>query len=79
MALVDRIGWSVLTSGLFLILAAVGSELSGTQANISNNVVNTHATATLVLACFGIVLVANRFVLLSHPSPETGAEVRRDS
>ena len=49
MALVDRIGWSVSTSGLFLILAAVVSEMSGTQANIS-----------------------------SHPSPETGAEVRRD-
>ena len=78
MNLVDRMGWSVLASGLFLILAAVGSELSGTQANVGDNVINTHAPATLVLACLGIVLVANGFVLLSHTERETADETRRD-
>ena len=65
--LVDRMGWSALASGLFLMVAAVGSELSGTEADV-NHVINTHAPATLVLACLGIVLVANGFVLLSHTS-----------
>jgi hypothetical protein len=68
MDLVDRMGWSALASGLFLMVAAVGSELSGTQADVSNHVINTHAPATLVLACLGIVLVANGFVLLAHTS-----------
>jgi hypothetical protein len=79
MELVDRIGWSVLTSGLFLILAAVASELSGTRAGIGGHAVNTHVTATYVLACLGVVLVANGFVLLSYPSPEKRAEDHRGS
>ncbi len=80
MTLVDRMGWSALGSGLFLILAAVGSELSGTQADVSDHVINTHAPATLVLACLGIVLVANGFVLLSHTDAgKGGADAPGDS
>ena len=79
MNLVDRMGWSALASGLFLILAGVVSEASGTQANVSNNVINTHAPATLVLVCLGIVLVANGFVLLSHTESDTSDETHRDS
>jgi hypothetical protein len=78
MNLVDRMGWSALASGLFLVVAAVGSELSGTQANVSDHVINTHAPATLVLACLGIVLVANGFVLLSHRDTDRSDESRRD-
>jgi len=79
MNLVDRMGWSVLGSGLFLVLAAVVSELSGTDATIGGHAVNMHVTATYVLACLGIVLVANGFVLLSHTKPAQGAEDPRDS
>jgi hypothetical protein len=79
MNLVDRMGWSALASGLFLILAAVGSELSGTQATVGDNVINTHAPATLVLTCLGIVLVANGFVLLSHTDAGKGTDASRDS
>jgi hypothetical protein len=78
MNLVDRMGWSALASGLFLVVAAVGSELSGTQANVSDHVINTHAPATLVLACLGIVLVANGFVLLSHRDADRSDESRSD-
>jgi hypothetical protein len=78
MNLVDRMGWSALASGLFLVVAAVGSELSGTQANVSDHVINTHAPATLVLACLGIVLVANGFVLLSHRDTDRSDESRSD-
>jgi hypothetical protein len=78
MNLVDRMGWSALASGLFLVVAAVGSELSGTQANVSDHVINTHAPATLVLACLGIVLVANGFVLLSHRDTDRSDESRSE-
>lgn len=74
MNLVDRMGWSALGSGLFLILAAVVSERTGTQAQVSGTVINTHAPATLVLACLGIVLVANGFVLLSHSDAGKGTD-----
>jgi hypothetical protein len=76
--LVDRIGWSVLSSGLFLVLAAVVSERSGTRANIGGHLVNTHVTATYVLACLGAVLVVNGFVLLSYSGPEEPAGTDRE-
>ena len=66
MDLVERIGWSVGLSGLFLMLAAAASEMTGTDAFIGGHHVNTHVTATWVLACLGLVLAANGIVLLGY-------------
>ena len=64
MELAGRIGWWLGISGVFLVVAAVVCEASGTQADIGGNQVNTHVTATWVLACLGIVLVGNGIALL---------------
>jgi len=79
MDLVERIGWSLLWSGCFLILAAGVAELSGTKANIGGHVVNTHVTATWVLGCLGLVVVANALVVLGGNVPKKDADDQNDS
>ena len=64
MELAGRIGWWLGISGVFLVAAAVVCEASGTQADIGGHQVNTHVTATWVLACLGIVLIGNGIALL---------------
>jgi hypothetical protein len=76
---VERIGWSLLWSGLFLILAAVLAEMSGTKANIGGHVVNTHVTATWVLGCLGLVGFANGLSVLAGNAQKKGADRRRDA
>jgi hypothetical protein len=74
MDLVQRIGWSLLWSGVFLVLAALVSEWSGTRARIGGHVVNTHVTATFVLGSLGLVLVANAFVVFAATTQKKGVE-----
>ena len=78
MDLVERIGWSLLCSGLFLILAAVGAEKTGTQAEIGGHVVNTHVTATWVLGCLGLVVVANGLAVLGGNVQKKNADDQSD-
>ena len=76
MDLVERIGWSVGLSGLFLMLAAAVSEMTGTDAFIGGHHVNTHVTATWVLACLGLVLTANGLVLIGYVSDQKSSAGR---
>jgi F0F1-type ATP synthase membrane subunit c/vacuolar-type H+-ATPase subunit K len=78
MTLVDRMGWSVLGSGLFLGLAAIVSDRTGTHVAVGAatdpHVINTHTPATLVLTFLAVVLVVNGFVLLSYEAGSEGDE-----
>jgi hypothetical protein len=65
MKLAEKLGWSLLTSGLLMIVAAVASNRTGTHAQSTAGEINTHAPATWVLGTLGIVLVINALALFS--------------
>jgi hypothetical protein len=65
MRLAEKLGWSLLTSGLLMIVAAVASNRTGTHAQSTAGEINTHAPATWVLGTLGIVLVINAVALFS--------------
>lgn len=65
MQLLERVGWSLATSGVFMALAAAACQATGTVAlTSSGDSVNTHTPATWVLAVLGVVLLVNGLVLV---------------
>jgi len=68
MGLAGRIGGWLGCSGVFLVVAAFICERTGARAVIGGSSVNTHVTATWVLACLGLVLLGNGIALLVFAS-----------
>ena len=74
MRLAEKLGWTLLSSGLLMIVAAYASHRTGKHALItSGDTINTHAPATWVLATLGIVLVINSLALFAWVSEQKGA------
>jgi hypothetical protein len=79
MELTARIGWWIGLSGIFLVVAAVVCESTGTRARIAGHVVNTHVTATWVLACLGLVLLGNGLALLAFGNARKAGGLQDDT
>jgi thiosulfate reductase cytochrome b subunit len=65
MRLAEKLSWSLLSSGLLMIVLAVASHRTGIHAQVTGGRVNTHAPATWILATFGLVFVINSLALFS--------------
>ena len=65
MRLAEKLAWTLMSSGLLLVVLAVASHRTGVHVQSSGGEVNTHAPATWVLGSLGIVLVINACALFS--------------
>jgi len=75
MRLAEKLGWTLLSSGLLMIVAAYACHRTGKHALItSGDTINTHAPATWVLATLGMVLVINSFALFGWVSEQKRTE-----
>jgi hypothetical protein len=75
MQVLERVGWALGWSGVFVALAAVVCQQTGTSAlTSSGDSVNTHTPATWVLGVLGAVLLVNGIALVSAAKPPNGAD-----
>jgi hypothetical protein len=66
MRLAEKLGWSLLSSALLMIVAAFASNRTGKHAlTTTGDMINTHAPATWVLGTLGLVLLINAVVLFA--------------
>jgi hypothetical protein len=79
MRLAEKLAWSLLSSGLLLVVLAVASHRTGKHVMTSGGAVNTHAPATWVLASIAVVLVINALALFSWVSEQKTAEASREA